>query len=78
VSRSIRQKIIALKEGLLLMKNIVRAFAVVLAVAGATAGVVSSHATRAEQVATLGHQVVLSAMPAPACSPASCNIRGGN
>jgi hypothetical protein len=60
------------------MKNIVRAFALVLAVSGAVAGVVSSHAAQAEQVATLGHQVILSAMPAPACSPASCNIRGGN
>ena len=60
------------------MKNIVRAVAVAVAVAGATAGVASSHAARAEQVATLGHQVILSAMPAPACSPASCNIRGGN
>jgi hypothetical protein len=53
------------------MKNIVRAIAVAVAVAGATAGVASSHAA-------LGHQVILSAMPAPACSPASCNIRGGN
>jgi hypothetical protein len=60
------------------MKNIVRAFALVLAVAGAVAGVASSHAAHAEQVATLSHQVILSAMPAPACSPASCNIRGGN
>jgi hypothetical protein len=60
------------------MKNIIRVFALVLAVSGATAGVVTSRTAQAQQVATFSHQVILSAMPAPACSPASCNIRGGN
>ena len=59
------------------MKNAVRTFALVLAVSGAGAGVMSSRSTKAEQVATLSHQVVLSAMPAPACGPSTCNIRGG-
>jgi hypothetical protein len=60
------------------MKNTVRAFVFALAVSGAVAGVVSNHSAKAQEVATLGHQVVLSAMPAPACTPTTCNIRGGN
>ncbi|MBB6147390.1 hypothetical protein HNQ77_005386 [Silvibacterium bohemicum] len=60
-----------------MIKTTVRTFALVLAVSGAVAGVASSHASRTEQVVTLSHQVVLAGMPAPLCSPATCNIRGG-
>jgi len=60
------------------MKTTVRTFALVLAVSGAVAAIASSHQSQAQQVATLGHQVILSAMPAPACSPSNCSIRGGN
>jgi hypothetical protein len=60
------------------MKNIVRAFALVLAVSGAIAGVASSHAAKAEQVAVFSHQVISSAMPAAPCTPSNCgSIRGG-
>jgi hypothetical protein len=60
-----------------MIKTTVRAFALVLAVSGAAAGVASSHASRTDQVATLSHQVILAGMPAPACGPQTCNIRGG-
>jgi len=59
------------------MKNIVRAFALVLALSGAVAGIATSHSAKAEQVAILSHQVV-SAMPAAPCTPSNCgSIRGG-
>ena len=60
------------------MKNAVRALVVALTVSGAVAGVVSNHTAKAQQVAAFSHQVILSAMPAPACGPSTCNIRGGN
>jgi hypothetical protein len=60
------------------MKNIVRTSVLVLALSGAVAGAVSSHAAKTQQAANFSHQVILSAMPAPACGPSTCNIRGGS
>lgn len=60
------------------MKLTVRALVLVLSLSGAVACVASSRsASQQLQLATLGHQVVYGAMPAAACSPANCNIRGG-
>jgi hypothetical protein len=72
------KKVVAAQRGYYNMKNTVRAFVVVLALSGAVAGMITNHTAKAQQVATLGHQVISSAMPAPACSPQTCNIRGGN
>jgi len=67
-----------MQRGYYIMKNTVRIFALVLAVSGAVAGVASNHSAKTQQVATLSHQVILSAMPAAPCTPQNCNIRGGN
>jgi hypothetical protein len=58
------------------MKLAARVFALALATSGAIAGFVSTHSATAQTV-TLGNQVVSSALPAPVCSPETCNIRGG-
>jgi hypothetical protein len=60
------------------MKTTVRTFALVLAISGAVAGVASSRTAQPQQVATMSHQVIVSAMPAPVCSPSNCGIRSGN
>lgn len=60
------------------MKNTVRTLVFALALSGAVAGVISNHSANAQQTAILSHQVISSAMPAPACSPSTCNIRGGS
>jgi len=53
------------------MKFAVRAFALGLFVAGASAAMVSSHASNVVK-ATPSHQTSVSAMPMPSCSPYSC------
>ena len=58
------------------MKLIARAFVLVLAISGAVAGVVSTHSAKA-QTLTVSHQAISAALPAPVCSPETCNIRGG-
>jgi hypothetical protein len=58
------------------VKLIARAFVLVLAVSGAAAGIVSARSATAQTV-ILSHQVVSSAIPAPMCTPETCNIRGG-
>jgi hypothetical protein len=60
------------------MKMLVSLSVLALAISGAVAGAVSSQSKTPHQVATLSHQVILSGMPAPACSPQNCNIRGTN
>lgn len=57
------------------MKLIVRASVLSLAVAGLVAGFAPNRSAKA-QAAALSHQVVSSAMPAPACGPDTCDIRG--
>lgn len=58
------------------MKLAARAFALILAISGAAAGVVSAHSSTAQTV-TLSQQVISAALPAPVCSPSDCAIRGG-
>lgn len=58
------------------MKLVARVFILTLAVSGAAAGIVSAHSAKAQTV-TLSHQVISAALPAPVCSPQTCNIRGG-
>jgi hypothetical protein len=55
------------------MKLFVRASILSLAVAGLVAGFVPNHSATA-QAAALSHQVISSAMPAPACGPSTCQI----
>jgi len=58
------------------MKLVVRASILCLAVAGAVAGVASSHSAKAQTV-TVSHLAVSSAMPAPVCEPGSpCKLHG--
>ncbi|MGC2162421.1 MAG: hypothetical protein WA634_10955, partial [Silvibacterium sp.] len=57
-----------------LMKTLVRASVLSLAVAGLVAGFVPNHSASAQRAA-LSHQVISSIMPGPACGPNSCDIR---
>lgn len=53
------------------MKIIVRALALGLFAAGASAAAVSFHSTQAMAMTT-SHQAVVSAVPIPACGPSTC------
>jgi hypothetical protein len=64
-----------LKE-LTIMKLVLRASIFSLALAGAFAGVASSHSATAQTV-TLNRQAVSAALPAPMCEPETCKIHGG-
>lgn len=58
------------------MKLIVRISVLCLAVAGAVAGVASSHPAKA-QTLTVSHLAMNAAMPAPVCEPgAPCKMHG--
>lgn len=58
------------------MKLVLRASILCLAVAGAVAGLASSHSAKA-QTFTVSHLAVNSAMPAPVCEPGSpCKMHG--
>jgi hypothetical protein len=58
------------------MKLLVRASILAMAVAGLVAGFGPNHSANA-QTASLSHQVISSAMPAPPiCGESTCNIRG--
>lgn len=58
------------------MKLLVRASILSVAIAGLVAGFGPSRSVSA-QTASLSHQVVSSAMPAPpVCGPTTCDIRG--
>jgi hypothetical protein len=58
------------------MKLIIRASVLCLAMAGAFAGIASSHAAKA-QTLSMSHMAVSSAMPTPQCEPgAPCNLHG--
>ena len=59
------------------MKLVLRASIFSLALAGAFAGVASTHFATAQTV-VLSHQPVSAALPAPICDPSTtCHIRGG-
>jgi len=58
------------------MKLVVRASILCLAIAGAAAGIASSHTAKAQTV-TLSHLAMSSAMPAPVCEPGTpCKMHG--
>lgn len=57
------------------MKLIVRASILSVALAGIFAAFVPGHSATAQDAA-LSHQVVSQSMPAPACGPNTCDIRG--
>ncbi|MGB0122670.1 MAG: hypothetical protein WA419_20635 [Silvibacterium sp.] len=56
------------------MKLLVRASILSLAVAGIVAGFAPNHSAKAQ--AALSAQVISYTLPAPACGPDTCNIRG--
>ncbi len=56
------------------MKLLVRASILSLAVAGIVAGFVPNRSAKAQ--AAMSAQVISYTLPAPACGPNTCNIRG--
>jgi len=58
------------------MKLVVRASILCLAIAGAAAGIASSHSAKAQTIA-VSRLAAPSAMPAPVCEPGSpCKMHG--